>query len=197
MKPAVFLDRDGTLIEERHYLSEPAGVVAVPGAANALRELREAGFDLFLVTNQSGVGRGYYSLDDVCRVHERLVELLGLGAGVFRHIYVAPEAPDQPSAGRKPSPHFLFDARDRFGVNLAASYMVGDKWIDLECGWNAGARKSLLVRTGYGAECERTEGARLARAVVVDDVAEAARWILNDATGARPGQVPPGGSLSN
>jgi D-glycero-D-manno-heptose 1,7-bisphosphate phosphatase len=181
MKPAVFLDRDGTLIEERHYLSDPAGVAVFPGATDALRALRDAGFDLFLVTNQSGVGRGYYGLDDVRRVHERLIELLGLGTDVFRHIYVAPEAPDQPSPGRKPSPHFLLDAGDRFGIDLARSYMVGDKWVDLECGWNAGVRKSLLVRTGYGAECERAGDSRLAQAAVVDDLAEAVRWILSDA----------------
>ena len=73
----------------------------------------------------------------------------------FEKIYIAPEAPGQPSRGRKPSPQFLFDARDEFGLDLAQSYMIGDKLIDLECGWNAGVKKSILVRTGYGAELER------------------------------------------
>jgi D-glycero-D-manno-heptose 1,7-bisphosphate phosphatase len=99
-------------------------------------------------------------------------------AGVrFKNIYVAPEAPDQPSRGRKPSPQFLFDARDEFKLNLAESFMVGDKLIDLECGWNAGVKKSILVRTGYGAELERAETDKLKRAVVVDDLNEAADWI--------------------
>ena len=97
----------------------------------------------------------------------------------FEKIYLAPEAPGQPSRGRKPSPQFLFDARDEFGLDLAESFMVGDKVIDLECGWNAGVKKSLLGRTGYGIECEASGGGDLARAVIVDDLAGAADWILN------------------
>jgi D-glycero-D-manno-heptose 1,7-bisphosphate phosphatase len=97
----------------------------------------------------------------------------------FQKIYVAPEAPEQPSRGRKPSPQFLFDARDTFGVELGRSFMIGDKLIDLECGWNAGVQQAILVRTGYGAEQERLHAARLDRAVVVDDLAAAADWILN------------------
>jgi D-glycero-D-manno-heptose 1,7-bisphosphate phosphatase len=99
----------------------------------------------------------------------------------FEGIFIAPEAPNAPSRGRKPSPQFLFDARDAFGVDLAQSYMIGDKLIDLECGWNAGVRKSILVRTGYGAEQERAAGAALAAAVIVDDLAAATEWILCDA----------------
>ena len=96
----------------------------------------------------------------------------------FEKIYIAPEKPDDPSRGRKPSPQFLFDARDEFGLDLAQSYLIGDKLIDLECGWNAGVKKSILVRTGYGAELERTEPDKLARAAIVDDLNEAADWIL-------------------
>ncbi len=80
---------------------------------------------------------------------------------ILAKIYVAPEAPDQPSRGRKPSPQFLFDARDEFDLNLAESFMVGDKLSDLECGWNAGVKKSILVRTGYGAEVERDFGEQI------------------------------------
>jgi len=85
-------------------------------------------------------------------------------------IYIAPEAPGQPSRGRKPSPQYLFDARDEFNLNLAESFMVGDKMIDLECGWNAGVKKSILVRTGYGAKLEHASAEKLKRAVVVDDL---------------------------
>src|SRR5277367_4277640 len=138
LRPAVFLDRDGTLIEDRDYLYRPEEVVVYPGAAAALKSLREAGFLLFMVSNQSGVGRGYFTMADVEKVNERLTaELTSLG-GRFEKIYIAPEAPDQPSRGRKPSPQFLLDARDEFGLDLARSYMIGDKLIDLECGWNAG-----------------------------------------------------------
>jgi D-glycero-D-manno-heptose 1,7-bisphosphate phosphatase len=178
MKPAVFLDRDGVLIEERNYLHRIEDVVILPGVAAALKRLAEAGFQLFIVSNQSGVGRGYFTLADVERVNEHLRGELARAGARLEKIYIAPEAPEQPSRGRKPSPQFLFDARAEFGVDLAHSFMIGDKLIDLECGWNAGVKKSILVRTGYGADTEKVEAEKLKRAVVVDDLSGAADWIL-------------------
>ena len=178
MKPAVFLDRDGTLIAEKNYLSRPEDVEIFPGAGIALKRLSEAGFQLFIVSNQSGVGRGYFTLAEVERVNEHLANELARQGVRFEKIYIAPEAPDQPSRGRKPSPQFLFDARDEFGLDLAESFMVGDKLIDLECGWNAGVKKSILVRTGYGAKAEVEAEAQLKRAVIVDGLPEMAEWIL-------------------
>jgi D-glycero-D-manno-heptose 1,7-bisphosphate phosphatase len=178
MKRAVFLDRDGTVIAEKHYLHQVEEVVILPNAATALKRLQDAGFKLFIVSNQAGVGRGYFTLAEVEQVNRHLVAELA-GAGVrFDAIYVAPEAPDQPSRGRKPSPQFLFDARDGFDLDLGQSYMIGDKLVDLECGWNAGVKRSLLVRTGYGAEFERDAADQLGSAVVVDDLSAAADWIL-------------------
>jgi D-glycero-D-manno-heptose 1,7-bisphosphate phosphatase len=180
MKRAVFLDRDGTLNVEREYLADPAKLELFPGVGAALRRLQDAGFLLFIVTNQSGIGRGYYTEADMHRVNERLLaELARVGVRIEK-IYFAPEAPEQPSRGRKPSPQFLFDARDESGVDLARSYMIGDKLIDVECGWNAGVRRSLLVRTGYGAETERQHTGRLADATVVDGLSAAAEWVLQD-----------------
>ena len=179
MKRAVFLDRDGTLIAEKNYLSCPEDVVIFPGVAGALKRLQEAGFHLFIVSNQSGVGRGYFTLADVDRVHEHLCWELARDGIRFEKVYTAPEAPGQPSRGRKPSPQFLFDARDEFALDLAESFMIGDKRIDLECGWNAGVQRSLLVRTGYGAALEQEAPAELTRAVIVDGLPEAAEWILN------------------
>ena len=179
MKPAVFLDRDGVLIEEKNYLHRIADVVFLPGAAAALKRLADAGFKLFIVTNQSGVGRGYFTLADVERVNEHLRRQLAPAGVRFAKIYIAPEKPDEPSRGRKPSPQFLFDARDEFGLDLAQSFLVGDKLSDLQCGWNAGVKESILVRTGYGAELERESPEKISRAVVVDDVNRAADWILN------------------
>jgi D-glycero-D-manno-heptose 1,7-bisphosphate phosphatase len=178
MTQAVFVDRDGTLIEEKEYLYRPDQVALFPGAGAALRRLQDAGFALFIVSNQSGVGRGYFTLEDVEKVHRHLAAELEQAGVRFDKIYVAPEAPDQPSRGRKPSPQFLFDARDEFGIDLGRSFMIGDKLIDLECGWNAGVKKSLLVRTGYGAELERKSADKLKNAAVVDDLAAAAEWIL-------------------
>jgi D-glycero-D-manno-heptose 1,7-bisphosphate phosphatase len=178
MKRAVFLDRDGTLIEEKHYLANPADVVIISGVGQALRRLQDAGFLLVIVTNQSGIGRGYYSVVDMQAVNARLLSELQRDGVRIDKIYFAPEAPDQPSRGRKPSPQFLFDAREELGVDLTRSYIIGDKLIDLECGWNAGVQQSILVRTGYGAELEPKLGAAATKAVVVDSVTAAADWIL-------------------
>jgi D-glycero-D-manno-heptose 1,7-bisphosphate phosphatase len=93
-------------------------------------------------------------------------------------MYIAPDAPGQPSRGRKPSPQFLLDARDEFGLDLASSYIIGDKLSDLECGWNAGLKKSILVRTGYGRKLEEEHPGRLAASVIVEDLPAAAKWIL-------------------
>ena len=178
MERAVFLDRDGTMIAEKNYLCRPEDVEIFPATPIGLKRLGDAGFKLFIVSNQSGVGRGYFTLADVASVNEHLCRELARSGVRFEKIYIAPEAPDQPSRSRKPSPQFLFDARDEFHLNLAESFMVGDKLIDLECGWNAGVKKSILVRTGYGAEVEKEAAEKIASAVVVDDLAGAAEWIL-------------------
>jgi D-glycero-D-manno-heptose 1,7-bisphosphate phosphatase len=179
MQRAVFLDRDGTIIAEKNYLHRPADVEIFPGAGAALKRLADAGFKLIIVTNQAGIGRGYFTLADAERVNEHLAREFARDGVRFEKIYLAPEAPDQPSRGRKPSPQFLFDARDEFSLNLAESFMVGDKLIDLECGWNAGVKKSILVRTGYGAEAERAAANKFVSAVIVDDLNGVAEWILN------------------
>ncbi len=178
MNRAVFLDRDGTLIAEKNYLHRAEDVEIFPGAGAALKRLAEAGFKLVIVTNQSGIGRGYFTQAEAERVNEHLRREFARDGVRFEKIYIAPEAPGQPSRGRKPSPRFLFDARDEFDLNLADSFMVGDKLIDLECGWNAGVKGSILVRTGYGAGVERKSPEELKRAVVVDDLNGAADWIL-------------------
>lgn len=178
MHRAVFLDRDGVLNEEKNYLHRVEDFVLLPGVIPALQKLSAAGFALFIVTNQSGIGRGYFTLADVEKLHAHMLGEFEKAGVTTRKIFLAPEVPDQPSRGRKPSPQFLFDARDEFGLNLARSFMVGDKWIDLECGWNAGVQKSILVRTGYGAQVEKENAGRLADAVIVDDLPAAADWII-------------------
>jgi len=178
MNRAVFLDRDGTLIVEKNYLSRPEEVELFPQVGAALRRLQVAGYQLFIVSNQSGVGRGYFTLADVERVNRHINAELGRESVVIVKTYIAPEAPDQPSRGRKPSPQFLWDARDEFNLDLAESFMVGDKLIDLECGWNAGVKQSILVRTGYGATAERKTPEAIKQAAVMNDLPSVAEWIL-------------------
>jgi D-glycero-D-manno-heptose 1,7-bisphosphate phosphatase len=180
MKRAVFLDRDGTLNVERHYLHDPDKLEIITGTGPALRRLVDAGFALFIVTNQSGIGRGYYKEADMHAVNDRLAAELKADGVRFEKIYFAPESPEDESPGRKPSPKFLQDAAAEFDIDLAQSYMVGDKTADLQCGWNAGVKKSILVRTGYGAELEKADPTTVAPAAIVDDIGAAADWILND-----------------
>lgn len=137
---ALFLDRDGTLIVDKHYLSDPAGVELLPGVPQALRRARELGYDLFLFTNQSGIGRGMYTLDDSLRCNRRMEELIGLPAPVFADTCVAPEAPDQPQQYRKPSPRFILETITRHRLDPADCWMVGDNLADVEAGRNAGIR---------------------------------------------------------
>jgi len=176
---AIFLDRDGTMIAEKNYLHRPEDVEIIPATRTGLKKLSAAGFKLFIVSNQSGVGRGYFTMADVDNVNRRLSAELARDGIRLEKIYIAPEKPEAPSRGRKPSPQFLFDARDEFDLDLAESFMIGDKLADLECGWNAGVKKSILVRTGYGMETEHAEPGKISRAVVVNDLSEAADWILD------------------
>lgn len=147
MGKALFLDRDGTLIVDKVYLADPAGVELIPGAAEALRQARALGYKLFLFTNQSGIGRGYHTLDDTHRVNARMVELLGLPAPAFDEICIAPEAPGQPSLYRKPSPRFITEAIARHELDAGACWMVGDSAADIGAALAAGIR-AAAVRTG-------------------------------------------------
>ena len=135
---ALFLDRDGTLNFDRHYVSDPAGIELIPGVADALRSARALGLRLFLHTNQSGIARGLFQLEDVARCNARLEELLGLPRPVFDAICVAPEGPDDPQVYRKPSSRFIRECVARHHLDPARCWMVGDRESDLESGRLAG-----------------------------------------------------------
>jgi D-glycero-D-manno-heptose 1,7-bisphosphate phosphatase len=147
LQPAIFLDRDGTLMEEVGYCADPAQVRVYPGVAEALQNLHEAGYLLILITNQSGIGRGYFTDADYRAVQaefERQIQPARLDA-----VYYCPDA--TPSACRKPSPGMLLEAAREHSIDLALSYMVGDKASDIEAGQAAGCH-TILVQTGYGRE---------------------------------------------
>ncbi len=154
MVRAFFLDRDGVIIEEADYLSDPARVKLLPGAAEAIRKLHAAGFIAVVVTNQSGVARGYFQLSDVEAVHRRMNELLSEhGAdAVPDSIYICPHHAKfgSPCTCRKPAPGLLLTAAREHAIDLGGSFMIGDRSGDLQAGVNAGCRESFLVETGYG-----------------------------------------------
>jgi D-glycero-D-manno-heptose 1,7-bisphosphate phosphatase len=147
VKRALFLDRDGTLIFDKVYLSDPSGVELIPGAAEGLRRARALGFKLFLFTNQSGIGRGLHTMDDTLRVNARMEELLGLPAPVFDGTCIAPEAPGQASLYRKPSPRFIEETVAEHALDPAGCWMVGDSPADVGAALAAGIR-AAAVRTG-------------------------------------------------
>ena len=142
---AVFLDRDGTLIESQPYLGDPDRVVLLPGTREALRRARASGVKLFLFTNQSGVGRGYFTIADVEKVNRRMVELLELGDDVFDAVCIAPERPDEPSRYRKPSPLFIQEMLAAHAIPAHAAWMIGDAPTDWEAGLNAGIRTAAII----------------------------------------------------
>jgi len=154
MPQAVFLDRDGTLIENRHYLASPEGVAVLPGVREGLRVARDQGAKLFLFTNQSGVGRGYFTLADVEAVNRRMIDAIGLGNDLFAGICIAPERPDEPPVYRKPSPRFIHEMLAEHGFAAEAAWMVGDAPSDWEAGLNAGIHSAAIVRDP-DAEAER------------------------------------------
>jgi histidinol-phosphate phosphatase family protein len=176
LRPAVFLDRDGTLIEEREYLADPRGVVLLPGVADALRDLREAGLALVVVTNQSGIARGLYSVEDYRAVERRLGEVLREAGLALDASYFCPHHPDftGPCPCRKPSSGMHRAAARDLDLQLGRSYFVGDRIKDLLPARELGGR-GILVRTGFG---RGEEGALPSEYAVVDDLPEAARWIL-------------------
>ncbi len=179
MRPAVFLDRDGTLNEEVDYLSDPDQLFLIPGAAAAVAKLNARGIPVVVVTNQSGIGRGRYGWREFEAVMSRMGILLAQERARVDAVYAAPHhakglgeyaVADHPD--RKPNPGMLLKAAEEHGLDLSHSWMVGDKALDLEAGRRAGCRVAL-VRTGYGHSVD-PEGADL----VAADLAEAVDRIL-------------------
>lgn len=179
LKPAIFLDRDGTLNEEVDFLSDPEQLVLIPGAAAAVARLNALGIPVVVVTNQSGIGRGRYGWEDFAAVMNRMGTLLAEENAQIDAVYASPHhahalgeyaVADHPE--RKPNPGMLVRAAQEHGLDLDRSWMVGDKAIDLEAGRRAGCRVAL-VRTGYGS---RVDGA--AADLVAESLPEAVERIL-------------------
>jgi len=180
VKRAVFLDRDGTINIEKEYLYKKEDFEFITGAPEAIRLLNQAGFMVVVVTNQSGVARGYYTEDDVENLHRHIArELKEAGAHVDAWLY-CPHHPSGrgsyalPCDCRKPLPGMLQEAARRYDIDLENSIMIGDKLADVEAGQAAGCR-TILVRTGYGAGEEQHTGPQT---TVCDDLLSAVKSLL-------------------
>lgn len=150
--PALFVDRDGTVIEDPGYIADPDKVRLIPGAAAALRRFRDAGYALVLITNQSGIGRGLYSWADYEAVAARFRDLLASEGVGFDAELACAHPPEAACGWRKPAPGMIREAADRFDLDLARSVVAGDKLSDLEAGAAAGVPRLVHVGTGHGAD---------------------------------------------
>jgi D-glycero-D-manno-heptose 1,7-bisphosphate phosphatase len=182
VKPAVFLDRDGTLLQEGNYVDRLERLEFFPYTVDAVRTLNQAGFAVVIVTNQSGVARGMYPEEFVGEAHRHIEEKLNAGGARVDGYYYCPHHPEgsvealrQDCECRKPKPGQILQAASELDLDLGRSFMVGDRWKDIEAGRAAGVR-TILVRTGYGREAESTEA--MGDTVVVDNLIQAAAWIL-------------------
>lgn len=183
LKRAVFLDRDGTVNQEVEYLDDPDGLQLIPGAAAAIRLLNDAGVLAIVITNQAGIGRGYFSATTMEAIHARLAQQLAAHGAHLDAIYHCPHHPDAGCACRKPSPGMLLRAAREHSIDLERSVLVGDKASDLEAGRRAGCR-TVLVLTGYGREtCVQLGRPGIGPDLVADDLLDAVRWLLAQANG--------------
>jgi D-glycero-D-manno-heptose 1,7-bisphosphate phosphatase len=151
LSPAVFIDRDDTITKDCGYCSDPKDVQIFPGVPEALRRLKSNGFKLIIITNQSGIGRGLFTLDQYRAVEAEV--LRQLGDGLIDATYFCPDVPSQHSTRRKPAPGMIIEATQEHQINVSRSFLIGDKEIDVECAHNAGVR-AIRVRTGV--QCDTT-----------------------------------------
>jgi D-glycero-D-manno-heptose 1,7-bisphosphate phosphatase len=181
---AVFLDRDGTLIEEAGYLDRLDRMVFFPYSVDAVRLLNRAGFAVVIVTNQAGIARGLFKEPFVDEAHRHISARLAAGGARIDGFYYCPHHPEAVVEAyrascdcRKPQPGLFTRAASELGLALDGSFVVGDRWHDLEAGQRVGAR-GVLVRTGYGRTEEASPTARVTPAAIVENVMEAVSWIL-------------------
>jgi D-glycero-D-manno-heptose 1,7-bisphosphate phosphatase len=171
LSAAIFIDRDGTIIEDADYCSHPKQVKVFPGVPEALRHLKTKGFKVIVITNQSGIGRGFFTLDEYRSVESEVSRQLG--HGLIDATYFCPDVPGQHSSHRKPSPEMILQAKRDHQIDLARSFFIGDKEIDVECGRNAGVR-TIRVQTGFDRDVSASAADWVAK-----DLPAAAQLILD------------------
>ena len=148
---ALFLDRDGVLILDKHYLQREKDVELIVGIKKALLKILNNNYHLFLFTNQSGISRGYFSLDTVKKCNEKMIDLININKNIFTEICIAPEIKSNPFSYRKPSPKFILEMIKKYNLNIKNCWMIGDRITDLQAGINANI-KSIFINNNYKVE---------------------------------------------
>jgi D-glycero-D-manno-heptose 1,7-bisphosphate phosphatase len=175
---ALFLDRDGTLIRDAHYLKDPEKVEIIQGISEALGRIKQLGYLLFMHTNQSGIARGYYDWNEVHACNQKMFQDFGWDENFFDEICIAPESPNETEVYRKPSPKFELEMIKKFNLVPQGCWVVGDKWIDPQTGLNA-SMKGALVQTGKPIDENLQKKAESEGVPIYKDLAEfAAKEIL-------------------
>ena len=168
---ALFLDRDGTLIKDAHYLKDPELLEIIESAGPALIKAKKVGYSLFLHTNQSGIARGYYDWEDVHACNQRMHEEFGWPSDFFIDVCIAPECPEEKMIYRKPSPLFELEMTEKYGLDRTSCWVIGDKWIDPQTGLDAGMH-GALVRTGKPVDQALEQKAAQKKVSIFTDLAE-------------------------
>lgn len=184
VRRAVFLDRDGTIAKNVHYCSSVDDFVLLPGAAQAIGLLNQGGFTAVVITNQSGIGRGYFTEETLSDIHRKMVEELAKYGARVDAIYHCPHHPDDNCLCRKPKPAMLLRAAQEMGITLGLSYMIGDHLNDVEAGRSAGCRTVWLSAPPHQ---ERGLPQHQCPDHIAESLSEAATWLLRDAL-SRPSE---------
>ena len=176
---AVFVDRDGTICFDKHYMSDPADIELIPTVADGIKRLNEADIPVIVVTNQSGVGRGFFTEEGLNAMHDRLRQILAAHGARLDDIFYCPHRPDEGCNCRKPKPGMLLRAKEKHGFDLTKSFVIGDRMLDVEMAHAVGAKVALVPEPGdqYNIEKEIKEsrdrpGFRATKFI------EAVDWIL-------------------
>jgi D,D-heptose 1,7-bisphosphate phosphatase len=172
MRKAVFLDRDNTLIKDEGYFHDPDKIELMPGIEDALQNLQDAGYLLVGITNQSGIGRGYFPESDAIAVHAKLIRILGSRGIELKKIYYCPHAPEDNCICRKPKPFLILKAAEELDIDLGKSYFIGDHLVDMEAGRAAGT-KTILLSPREGSTSEKIDFS-------APSGDAAAQWILSN-----------------